>query len=51
MRWILRGGDLPRSLNVSDNHIAERIETFELGQILGFSMEGFKKTGVSNGHP
>ena len=45
--WV----DLPRFFNVSDNHIAERNETFELGQILGFSMEGLNKTGVYNGHP
>ena len=38
-------------MNVSDNHTAEHNETFELGHILGFSIEGFKKTGVSNGHP
>ena len=53
----LQGGDFSRSLNVSDNLIAECNKTFELGQILGFSMEGYKeslkkiikKTGDSNG--
>ena len=49
MCWSHKGGDLSRSLNISDNHIVECNKTFELRQILAFSMEGFEKTRDSNG--